>query len=125
MLHDRIVTHRASDSMVIDVYRVIGNGETSLDAPPEGWPPGVRVRLHGFISLERLVVKSGAADMQCSASSSLIRGKGYECESGGTVTGRSVARDDYVEFTVPDTLLGPDVTRVDVRWAEVTVTRER
>ena len=99
------------------MYRVVGTGGAEIRPPAGGWPPSVKLRLHGFGALESLSVAAPAGDMRCRPTSSFFRGDGYECTFGGRSTAAIIA-DDYIEIDLPPALLGADTARVEVRWAE-------
>jgi hypothetical protein len=57
--------------------------------------------------------------MECKPSTRWIRLGGYDCESAGKNVGRPRRQDDYVEIDLPAAMLGPDTSRIELRWAEV------
>jgi hypothetical protein len=115
-LNDLPTVRAQPDGSVVNVYRVVGPA-AEIRPPPAGWPPMVKLRLHGFGTLDSLSIAAPAGDMQCRPSSSFFRGDGYECTFGGRSTAAIVA-GDYIEIELPAALLTGDTARVEVRWAE-------
>ena len=116
-LRDLTTVRAQPGGSVVDVYRVVGTGGAEIRAPAGGWPPSVKLRLHGFGVLASVSVTAPPGDLQCRPSSSFFRGEGYECSFGGRSTAATI-RDDYVEIDLPAALLNTDTARLEVRWAE-------
>jgi NodT family efflux transporter outer membrane factor (OMF) lipoprotein len=117
-LRDRTAVRGETNGSVIDVYRVVGSGGAEVKAPASGWPPSVKVRLHGFAPLASVRASTAATTMECRPSTRWWRLDGYDCESGGKSVGRARRQDDYVEIDLPPGMLTPDTIRIELRWAE-------
>ena len=116
-LTDLTKVQKELDGSVVNVYRVVGTGGAEILPPTGGWPPSVRLRLHGFAPLASVSVSAPGRDMQCRPTSSFFRGDGYECSFAGRSTAATIA-SDYVEIDLPAALLTADTPRVEVHWAE-------
>jgi len=103
---------------------VVGTGGAEIRAPANGWPPAVKLRLHGFRPLASLRADafsaSGALDSQliCAPARSWTGTENLECTLAGKSAGKPSVQGDTLELELPAAMLGPDTARVEVRWAE-------
>jgi hypothetical protein len=130
-LRDRTVSRVDGGTTIVDVYRVVGAGGAEIRAPAAGWPPALKLRLHGFQPLSALQADAIATDpaldrrMTCQLSRSVFSDDGYRCTLQGKAAGESRAADDYLEIDIPPAMLAADTLRVDVRWSEATTLAAR
>jgi len=113
--NDRIEVVTEGDASVVNVYRGQGAGGAEIRAPKSGWPPRVIVRLRGFATLASFSAESTSGKMSCV---SLKDGPLPSCQLGGARVEAISKRPDYIEVTLPASLLKDNGAPVEVHWLE-------
>jgi multidrug efflux system outer membrane protein len=115
---DRIEVQQQGDVSIVNVYRVGGIGGAQLKAPKSGWPPAVVVRMHGFPAVESFRASSGAQKLECAQ----IRPEGQpprqDCRLGSKPVDASSKASDYLQFSLPSSMLTADGGPVELHWVD-------
>jgi outer membrane protein, multidrug efflux system len=113
--NDRIEVVMEGDASVVNVYRGQGAGGAEVRAPKSGWPPRVIVRLRGFATLANFSAESVSGKLNCVAAKD---GPLPICQLGGARVEAISKRPDYIEVTLPASLLKDNNAPVEVHWLE-------
>ncbi len=110
------VTMEGSGS-IVNVYRVRGIGGAAVRHPPSGWPPSVRMRFHGFASLDGFTARGGDATLRCETQG--IADAPHVCSLDGGSALDLVRRNvDGYEVELPSSLFAGGTDLLEVRWVE-------
>jgi hypothetical protein len=89
-----------------------------MTAPKSGWPPSVRVRLHGFPALESFSATAAGARLGCD----LQRPEGRAPEQVCTLNGERIdalrMSGEIYEVTLPNSMLPAGAEAVEIRWVD-------
>ena len=113
---DRIEVVMEGDTSVVNVYHGQGTGGAQVRAPKSGWPPRVIVRLIGFASLASFTAESTGGKLSCAAPNGDSGKAEPVCQLGNTRVEAITKRPDYIEVTLPASLLKIDTAPVEVHW---------
>ena len=112
---DRFEVVAEGDASVVNVYRGQGVGGAEVRAPKSGWPRRVVVRLRGFASLANFTAESASGKLNCAAP----KGGGETICQLGSARVEAVSKGpDYIEVTLPSSLLKDNSAPVEVHWRE-------
>jgi multidrug efflux system outer membrane protein len=113
--NDRMEVVMEGDASVVNIYHGQGAGGAEVRAPKSGWPPRVLVRLRGFASLANFTAESASGKLNCAIPKG---GTELSCQLGSARVEAVSKRSDYIEVTLPASLLKDNGAPVEVHWLE-------